>query len=215
MAYQTLPNTFVSGSTIYSTAVSANFVAVLQGYTTGSYDLWGRNLEAKEVTVNSAGGTRAGYIGSAGTAEFAGACTITGTLTANGSVSVAGSAAVTGDLYTVANTNYTPTLSGWTSTLCSGTYRQIGKLVYCQIFGRGKPPADTSGTLLLPVTASTYQLSNNQYLGACYSASVGVSPAIGVIVPNSTSMLIYNAGATSFISSTSYDVMFNVVYTRE
>lgn len=111
MAYQTLPNTFVSGSTIYSTAVSANMVALLQGYTTGSYDLWGRIIDGEEIDINS--GTAG--IGSAGTstlgnttvqtftgesaATFASAVGVTLTLTVGGDASITGNVtAAAGDL---------------------------------------------------------------------------------------------------------------------
>ena len=67
MAYQSLPNTFVSGGTIYSTAVSGNMVALLQGYTTGVYDGWFSDVVASGgVDV----GSGAASMGSGGTCVF-------------------------------------------------------------------------------------------------------------------------------------------------
>lgn len=123
MAYQTLPNTFVSGSTIYSTAVSANMVALLQGYTTGNYDGWFQVLDSEEIDINS--GTAG--IGSAGTSTFGNttvstftatdAADLQSTLSVTSTATVGGDASVTGNV-TAAAGEFTGTLTvGGTQTV--------------------------------------------------------------------------------------------------
>ena len=157
MAYQTLPNTFVSGSTIYSTAVSANFVSVLQGYTTGNYDGWFEELKTKSTldvasglaSISTAGNISGQNLAAAGSATVGGAAAVTGDLS------------VGGDVYTVQWTNVsaaTAAAAGWDTVdvVTSYRYRRVGNLIFVNLNLTGTSTA-TAKSVQLPVTAGANQ----------------------------------------------------------
>lgn len=218
MAYQTLPNTFASGSTIYSTAVSANMVALLQGYTTGTYDLWGNDLAVKEISVKSG----KVYLGSGGTGVFSGAVTVAGTFVGSGSVEVAGSAAVTGDL-TVTGDVLTTTYTTWTPAFAnsiitksagSGGYYRVGKTVYCDVYIMGTATGSDVEIINLPVTASaseTLAFSDRPILIVS-----GGTQVPGMVRPVAGNLYAIVAPSyTSFVTAAQYTIAGTIVYRGE
>jgi len=196
MAYQTLPNTFVSGSTIYSTAVSANMVALLQGYTVGTYDGWFADLKATELDIN---GTY--YINSGGTANIGSTTMATAT--------VAGDVALTGNCYKTAWTTWTTNPANLSVTAATGYYHSIGKSIHCSLHVSGKAASNGAIGVYLPVTAaSAYQAYGWQPMLWLYSAGAAQNyPCLGSIAPDNNYMAIYpENGVASFVSSTTYEI---------
>lgn len=200
MAYQTLPNTFVSGSTIYSTAVSANMVALLQGYTSGSYDGNFSDLAAKQVTIKGAY-----YINSGGTANLGN--TTVATLTA-GDVS-ASSVASSGDVYTAQWTSYSPNPTNVSVSMSTGYYRSTGRLVHCSINVLGRASSDGSIGMYLPATAAA-NCTVNGWSPMLWMSSAGASqqyPAYGSIAPDNKFMYVYpSSDFMSFTSGVTYGI---------
>jgi len=204
MAYQTLPNTFTSGSTIYSTAVSAQFAAVLQGYTTGNYDGAFTDLTAKQISVN-AGSV---YLGSAGTGEFAGAVDVADGLTVGGSSTFSASMTVA-NIYTSSWTAYTPTVAaGWSASASSGFFKRIGKTVFVQVGLTGKTTADGALTVSLPVTAATgyavWGLEEPCLTVASAAVYSNVPGTIQVVPENANMIVSKGPGGQIFSSSVTY-----------
>ena len=206
MAYQTIPNTFASGSVIRSTAVSANMVAVLQGYTTGSYDLWGADVKAKTLNVNSA----AASIGSAGTAVF-GKTTVT-TLSVSSDAAVGGTVTVTGDAYTIAPTAYTPAFLNsiiTVNTAATGLYWTVGKTVHFMATIQGTSTGNDHEAISLPVTAATLI----QFTDTPCSIQSGAAMTVGVsrVTSDEAYAVILNSD-TSFVSGITYRVSIQGTY---
>jgi hypothetical protein len=218
MAYQTMPNTFVSGGTIYSTAVSANMVALLQGYTSGSYDGWFRDMKASggvEVgggvaTITSGGGVYGQSLNMVGTAA------VGATLTVGGALSV------TGDVYSTAWTSYTPVITGgggMSVSAFSASYRTIGKMVFVQMGLRGRMSADGSVTVDLPATASSVYPVYGSGTPCLEIVSAGVGndvPGVAQPVPGSNNVILWKgAGSQTFTSSVTYNIGGKFWYERE
>lgn len=238
MAYQTLPNTFVSGGTIYSTAVSANMVALLQGYTTGNYDGSFVDLDCDELDVGggnvsvSSGGTAtfAGNMNVAGSAVVSGAISggssldiagtasvdslaVTGDATVGGNVTVTGTATVYGDVITTNTTDWTPSFlnSVMVSTAASGQYHTVGDTVYAYGTIQGTADKNDYEIVTLPVTAATLP----QFSDCVVPMQSGGAYVPGILRPvanQAYALLIHED--TSFVSGVTYRVSYQYVYRR-
>lgn len=204
MAYQTLPNTFVSGAAIASTAVSANFMAALVGYQAGTYDGNFSDLAAKQLTINTSYGITSG-----GTATVGKVVCATATVT--------GDVVVSGDVYRTAWTTYAPAPTNMSVTAASGYYRETGKLINAQVYLSGKMTSDAQVQFSLPSTAGALTTTQG-WTTPLWVASAGAVqqyPAYGYIAPDGTVMTIYPAAnVTSFTSSTTYIIWGDFAYER-
>ena len=159
MAYPTLPNSFAASTPIYSSHVSGNILAVLQGYTTGTYDAYVADLACKEISVNAGNG----MISSGGTATFAGNLNVAGSGVVSGALSLGGAATIGSTLdvtsaTTIGSTlgvNATATIGGDVSVTGNATAAAGEFTGNLTVGGSAAVTGDVYTTVWADITAAT------------------------------------------------------------